>query len=482
MKDRGGGPGRGETSGSRESAATAAGEPRSLPLIRGLTLLGTVALVVGNMVGTSLYTLPASLADVAGPFGLVAWLFTATGYLFVALVYARLGTRYPRTGGPYVFARAAFGDFAGFITVWSYWVSTVVGNAAIVTGAVGYLVGFFPALEHSVAGRFALAQALLWGLCFLNVRGIRQSARVETTVMFINLVPLAILAIFTLRKFDLANLHPFAPHGFGSLAAAAALVVWAYSGIESATVPAEEVQAPERTIRLGTMLGYGVGTAIFLLTALAVAGSLPNATIAGSARPIALAAEHAVGPWAGAVIGVAAVAAALGTLNGWILMAGRIPLSAAADGVFFRPLAAVHPRYGTPAKALVVGTAVSSGMLLLYFTHSLLAVFNWVVLLAVLLTLLPHLFATAAEIKLGRQAVGGGRWAAANAVAEDGAQGDQNQVTRSKGPVAPRTIAVIAFVFVLYTIYGVGLSVILWGLVLLLAGMPLYFMLRKSGR
>ena len=432
--------------GSELSAQTA---PRKLPLIRGLTLLGTVALVVGNMVGTSLYTLPASLAAVAGPFGLVAWLFTATGYLFVALVYARLGTRYPRTGGPYVFARAAFGDFAGFITVWSYWVSTVVGNAAIVTGAVGYLVGFFPTLEHSVAGRFVLAQALLWGLCGLNVRGIRQSARVETTVMFVNLVPLAFLAIFTLRKFDVANLHPFAPHGFGSLAAAAALVVWAYSGIESATVPAEEVQAPERTIRRGTMLGYAVGTAIFLLTALAVSGSLPNATIAGSARPIALAAEHAVGPWAGAVIGVAAVAAALGTLNGWILMAGRIPLSAADDGIFFRPLAAVHPRYGTPATALVVGTAVSSAMLLLYFSQSLLSVFNWIVLLAVLLTLLPHLFATAAEIKLGGQA-------------------------------APRTVAVIAFVFVLYTIYGVGLSVILWGLVLLLAGMPFYLALRRQ--
>jgi len=203
----------GETDGSRERAAAAANEPPTsrLPLIRGLTLLGTVALVVGNMVGTSIYTLPASLADVAGPFGLVAWLFTATGYLFVALVYARLGTRYPRTGGPYVFARAAFGDFAGFITVWSYWVSTVVGNAAIVTGAVGYLVGFFPALEQNAAGRFALAQALIWGLCILNVRGIRQSARVQTTVMFLNLVPLGLLAIFTLRRFDLANLHPFAP-------------------------------------------------------------------------------------------------------------------------------------------------------------------------------------------------------------------------------------------------------------------------------
>ena len=429
-------------------------------LVRGLTLLGTVALVVGNMVGTSIYTLPASLASVTGPFGIVAWGVTAAGYLFVAIVYSRLGTRYPRTGGPYVYARAAFGDFAGFITVWSYWVSTVVGNAAIVTGAVGYLVGFSPALAASPLLRFLLALSLLWGLCVINVLGVKQSARLQTTVMFLNLVPLGLLGVVALFSFDPANLQPFAPYGTGSLAAGAALVVWAYSGIESATVPAEEVQAPERTIRRGTMIGYWVGTAIFLLLAVAVAGMLPNAVVAGSARPIALVAEQLFGPWGGIVIGVAAVAAALGTLNGWVLMSGRIPLSAAADGLFFRPLAAIHPRFGTPAVALVVGAAVASGMLVFYFSQTLLNVFNFVVLLAVLLTLLPHLFAVAAEFVLaGRRTT-------------DGAPGEGTR----RGS---RAIAAIAFLFVLFTIYGVGVRVILWGLTLLLAGIPLYFLIRR---
>lgn len=429
-------------------------------LVRGLTLLGTVALVVGNMVGTSIYTLPASLASVTGPFGIVAWGVTAAGYLFVAIVYSRLGTRYPRTGGPYVYARAAFGDFAGFITVWSYWVSTVVGNAAIVTGAVGYLVGFSPALAASPLLRFLLALSLLWGLCLINVLGVKQSARLQTTVMFLNLVPLGLLGVVALSSFDPANLQPFAPYGTGSLAAGAALVVWAYSGIESATVPAEEVQAPERTIRRGTMIGYWIGTAIFLLLAVAVAGMLPNAVVAGSARPIALVAEQLFGPWGGTVIGVAAVAAALGTLNGWVLMSGRIPLSAAADGLFFRPLAAIHPRFGTPAVALVVGAAVASGMLVFYFSQTLLNVFNFVVLLAVLLTLLPHLFAVAAEFVLaGRRTT-------------DGAPGEGTR----RGS---RVIAAIAFLFVLFTIYGVGVRVILWGLTLLLAGIPLYLLIRK---
>jgi APA family basic amino acid/polyamine antiporter len=438
----------------RERATSPTGRPGGAQLIRGLGLLGTVALVVGNMVGTSVYTLPAALAKAAGPFGLAAWGFVALGYLFVALVYARLGTRFPRTGGPYVYARHAFGDLTGFITVWSYWVSTVIGNAAIVTGAIGYIAGFSTALSGSAGLRFALALGLVWGFCFLNVRGVRQSGRVQTVVMFLNLIPLVLVAIAALSHFDAANLHPFAPNGFGSIAVGASLVVWAYSGIESATVPAEEVQVPETTIRRGTMIGYWVGTFVFLLTALAVAGSMPNATVAASARPIALAAEQALGPWAGTIVGFAAIAAALGTLNGWILMSGRIPLSAAEDGLFFRPLAAIHPRYGTPAVGLVVGAVVTSAMLLLYFSQTLLSVFEFVVLLAVLTTLLPHLLAAAAEFALAART----------------------------GPVGrnARIIAAVAFLFVLYTMYGVGWNVLGWGTLLVLGGLPLYVLLRRG--
>jgi APA family basic amino acid/polyamine antiporter len=432
----------------------AAKRPSGAQLVRGLGLLGTVALVVGNMVGTSVYTLPAALAKATGPFGLVAWMFVALGYLFVALVYARLGTRFPRTGGPYVYARHAFGDLTGFITVWSYWVSTVIGNAAIVTGAIGYIAGFSTALSASAGLRFALALALVWGFCWINVRGVRQSGRVQTVVMFLNLVPLVLVAIASLGHFDAANLHPFAPNGFGSIAVGASLVVWAYSGIESATVPAEEVQAPEKTIRRGTMIGYWVGTSVFLLTAVAVAGSMPNDVVAGSARPIALAAEQALGPWAGIIVGLAAVAAALGTLNGWILMSGRIPLSAAEDGLFFRPLAAIHPRFGTPAVGLVVGALVTSAMLLLYFSQSLLSVFEFVVLLAVLTTLLPHLLAAAAEFALAAHG--------------------------SEGRTGARIIAAIAFLFVLYTMYGVGWSVLGWGTLLVAGGLPLYVLLKKG--
>jgi APA family basic amino acid/polyamine antiporter len=432
-----------------------------MSLVRGVTLAGATALVVGNMVGTSIYTLPASLAKATGPLGVVAWAVTAFGYFFVALCYASLGTRYPKTGGPYVYAREAFGEYLGFQTVWAYWFSAVIGNAAIVTGVVGYAVGLSDRLAGSTLWQFLLAQALLWGLCLLNVLGVRKSARLQIAVVLLNVVPLLIFTLIALASFDPANLEPFAPRGTGSLASGAALVVWAYSGVESATVPAEEVTAPERTIRLGTLFGYGIGTVVFLVAALAVAGGLPNDVVASSPRPIALLVEKTVGRTAGLVVSWAAILAAVGTLNGWILMAGRIPLSAAQDGLFFRRLAAVHPRFGTPHVSLVVGTLVASAMLGLYFTRSLLEVFNFIALLAVLTTLLPHLYACAAELLLARR--------------------DKERYP----PTARRRahlVAPIAFAFVLYTIYGVGPEVALWGFLVVLAGTPLYIWFQTRSR
>jgi APA family basic amino acid/polyamine antiporter len=152
------------------------------------------------------------------------------------------------------------------------------------------------------------------------------------------------------------------------------------------------------------------------------------------------------------------VASGVGTLNGWTLMAGRIPVSAARDGLFFPALARLHPRHGTPHVALLAGTAVTSAMLALYFTRSLLAVFNFVVLLAVLLTLLPHLAAMAAAAALARREAGG--------LTADGGR-------------RTAVVAGLACVFVLFTIYGVGAEAAAWGAVAMAAGVPVYLLLRR---
>lgn len=426
-------------------------------MVRAVGLMGAVALIVGNMVGTSIYTLPASLAGTAGPASIIAWLITAAGYLFIALVYARLGPLYPRTGGPYHYAREAFGDYAGFLSTWAYWFSATTGNAAIALGVVGYLEGLLPEGFGGTIGTFVLAQVCLWGLTLVNILGVRDSARLQIVLMIANVVPLLGITLLAAGSFDSANFTPFAPQGWGSIPAACALIVWAYSGIESATVPAEEVQDPARTIRRSTLIGYALGTLVFLATALVTAGVVPNEELASSARPLALMAERGVGDWAGTWITWAAAIAGLATLNGWILMAGRIPVAAAQDGLFFRRLGAVHPRLGTPVTGLLVGSGIASVTLLLALHESLLEAFNSIVALAVLTTLLPHLFAAAAQLHLAWQ---------------------------QPGRLAPAErrraawVALLAFAAVLFFMYGCGPEIALWGFLVIFAGTPVYAWLR----
>jgi basic amino acid/polyamine antiporter, APA family len=427
--------------------------------LRRLTLLGVVALAVGNMVGTSIWTLPATMASAAGPLALAAWAVTAIGYFFIARTYSRLGSRWPKTGGPYVYVREAFGDFAAFQTVWSYWLSATIGNAAIVTAVIGYATGFSDALRASSMQQFLLAQLLLWGLCLLNTVGVGHSARLQIVLMVVTVVPLLMGSLLALPQVHRENFTPFAPHGWGALAPACALVVWAYSGVESATVPADEVQDAGQTVGRGTMLGYWLATAVFLLTAFMVIGTVPTSELGATPRPIALAMERTLGPWAAAAIGVAALGSNLATLNGWVLMAGRIPVTAAQDGLFFPPLGRLHPRFATPHVAMIVGTMIPSVLLLLYFSQSLLSVFRFVALLAILTTLLPHLYACAAELLLARR----------HPKQYDAASVPRVTVEASLG-----------FLFVLWTMYGVGPDSAMWGFLAIMAGTPLYVWLRRA--
>jgi len=436
-----------------------AGAPRA-SFVRGLSLFGAVALVAGNMLGTSLYTLPASLAQSVGPIGLLSWVITAAGFGLVALLYATLGTSFPRTGGPYVFSREAFGDFAGFQTVWMYWLSAVFGNAAIVTGAIGYAVTFSPALRASAPLQFLLAQGILWGLCILNVQGVRVGARIQMSILLVNLIPLALLG-YALTHFDAANAHPFAPHGVGALATGSALLVWAYSGIESATVPAEEMESPGSTIRRGTMLGFALATLVFLIAATAVVGVLPNDAIAASPRPLEMAVTKVLGERAGWLVSIAAVCASVGVLNGWTLMVGRIPYSAAEDGMFFRAFGRLHPTHRTPHVALYLGTSIASLLLLMYFNHSLIEAFTFLVLLANLGTLFPYLYNAAAALMLARRDPE--RW---------------TLTSRRRLQV----IAFASFAFLLWSTYGVGQEVVFWGFLVLVAGVPLYIWFKTTAR
>ncbi|HEY8769494.1 MAG TPA: amino acid permease, partial [Thermoleophilaceae bacterium] len=285
------------------------------------------ALVIGNMVGSGVFLLPSSLASAAGPVSIFGWIFTGIGAMLLALVFARLGRTFPRTGGPYAYARRAFGDFIGFQTAWGYWIAAWAGNAAITVAFVGYLAVFWGDLNSNHLLAALVGIAVIWLLTFVNIFGTRETGQVQVVTTVVKFVPLAIIGVVGLFFVKSSNLTPFAPHGtWSAISAAAPLTLWAFIGLESATVAAEEVKDPKRNIPKATVYGTLAATVVYLITTFAIMGVVPSGRLAQSSSPFALAAGDMFGGSWDKVIALVAMAATFGALNGWIMLQGRVPL------------------------------------------------------------------------------------------------------------------------------------------------------------
>jgi APA family basic amino acid/polyamine antiporter len=412
------------------------------------------ALVVGNMIGSGVFLLPSSLAGAAGPISIIAWVFTGLGAMLLALVFARLGRTFPRTGGPYVYARRAFGDFVGFQTAWGYWIAAWAGNAAITVAFIGYLAVFWPQLAtHNLLGAL-VGIALIWALTFVNILGVRQGAQVQFITTVLKFIPLAIIAVIGLFFIKGGNLTPFAPHGTAkAISAAAPLTLWAFIGLESATVTAEEVKDPERTIPRATIIGTALATLVYIVATISIMGIIPAHTLAASSSPFAAAAGQMFGGSWDKVIALVALFATGGALNGWIMLQGRVPMAAAEDGLFPRQFARVHGERQTPVFGLIVSSLLVSGVMLMNYTKGLVDAFTFVILLATLTTLVPYAYSAAAQAYLYVT--------------------ERNLFDR-KLFARDMVIATLAFAYSVWAITGSGKDVIAKGFVLLLAGIPIY--------
>jgi len=350
-------------------------------LVQGLGVWGATALVAGNIIGSGIYVIPASLADAAGPLSLLAWPIVALGYLALNAVYADLAEAYPIQGGLQVYTATAFGPLAGLVATTLYWVSCVVGNAAFMTAFVGYATVFFPIFTQPLPA-FLLAQALLWTFTAVNIAGVKAGGAVQAVTTVLKIVPLLILAVILVPHAELQNLTPFAPKGWGALFPAIALVAWPFLGAETATIPAGEMKDARRTIRRAAFSGLGVAALVYFAVALTVALALPAAEIAGSASPMAVAARHVLGPVGEQLVTLGALVSVAGILNGWILIASRLPQAAARDGYFPRYLERLSPKTGAPVRSLIVSGILASLLASTYFSRSLLAAYNFIALAA----------------------------------------------------------------------------------------------------
>jgi len=435
--------------------------PEGAELKRSMGMWMATALVIGNMIGSGIFLLPAAMAGTAGPVSILAWVLTGIGAMLLALVFATLGRAYPKTGGPYVYARKAFGDFIGFQTAWSYWINAWVGNAAIAIAFAGYLAVFWADAETTWVA-VVIAIAMIWILTLVNIAGVRQAGVVQVVTTVLKFVPLLLIGVVGLFFMDGSNFEPFTlSSGFDwGISAAALLTLWAFIGLESATVPAEEVKDPERTIPRATVIGTSAASVLYLVATLALFGMIASSTLAGSTSPFADGANVIFGgTWGGKAIAVVAMISIFGVLNGWILLQGRVPLGAARDGLFPKQFAQVHGKRGTPVFGLVVSSALVTGLLLLNLQNSgsIVDMFTDIIIIATLTALIPYMYATAAQLYL---------------FFADRASFSAVHLARYS------VIALLALAYSSWAIWGAGYEYIAKGFMLLIAGIPVYVWLK----
>ena len=416
-----------------------------------------VALVMGNMIGSGIFLLPSSLAPYGG-LSIVGWVVSAAGALALALVFARLAQLSPAAGGPYAYTRQAFGDFAGFLIAWGYWISIWSSLGALVVALVGYLDPFFPSIVRNPPSAALLAIALLWLLVGVNVLGVRTAAWVQATTTVLKIVPLVVVGLLGLASFEPSHFQLAQADGsrwITAVPAVATLTLWAFLGLESATVPAESIHNPERTIPRATVTGTLLAAIIYIVSTVGVMSLIPPATLGQSSAPFAQAAGLLGGGWAESAVALGAAISCFGSLNGWILLVGQLPLAVARDGLFPPVFARLTSR-GTPAAGMIIGGMLATALVGMNYTRGLVSLFTFIILLSTLNSLIPYTFSSLAIFLL--------------------------EPRRASLQSGIRLIASLAFIYSFWAIGGAGAETVYYGFLLLVAGLPVYVFMRRGLR
>lgn len=378
---------------------------------KALSLPILISIVVGNMIGTGIFVLPASLADY-GTISLLSWVFTSLGALLLALTFTHLNKRFPKTGGPYAYCKHAFGSLVGFIIAIIYWFSNLVSIAGISIASIGYLGYVFSALNANTHGydptyTLALELAIIWSFTLINICGVHFAGLVQLFLTTIKVTPLIVIVLFGLGHIQLANLSQLTTGNeshFAAISSAAALTFWAFIGLEAATVPAENTRGP-KDISRATIWGTLISSFIYIASTFVLMGMIPVANLRTSQFPFAEAGSMLFGPFGALLIAIFACISGIGALNVCILVQGQIVYAAARDNIFPHWLAKLS-KNGVPIRGHLVSTLLVSLLLIITMQPTLLKQFNFIAILAAMLALTTYLSCTFAEIKFEFQAEG----------------------------------------------------------------------------
>jgi APA family basic amino acid/polyamine antiporter len=328
---------------------------REPELVRAVGLASLFALALNGMIGAGVFVLPAAVARILGPAGPAAYLVAGAVAGLMVLCFAEAGSRCDATGGPYVYAREAFGGFVGFQAGWMFLVSRLTAVAAIANGFCSYL-GYFWAPLGGGAGRALAMTAALGALALINVLGVRRGALAVNIFTIGKLVPLLLFATAGLLHAS-ADSVTFIPSAFGPLKQASLVLVFAFGGFESASVPSEEMVNARRNLPIALVTAVAATAVLYVAIQIAAQSALPD--LARSPTPLASAARVFLGPAGATILTLGAVLSTIGAASANILAAPRMIYALARARLLPAPLARVHPRHRSPHLAILTFAAVS---------------------------------------------------------------------------------------------------------------------------
>lgn len=419
----------------------------------------STALVVGNMIASGIFLLPVSLASY-GAISLVGWIGSSVGALALALLYSNLSRIVPNAhGGPYAYTREGMGDFASFLVAWGYWLSVWCCNAAIVVTFVSYLSVFFPALATNSFLSVGTALAAVWFLTWVNSRGIKTAGMVQFITVILKLTPLILVTGVGIFFIDESHFTPFntsSQSNFSAITSTITLTLFAFLGLESATIPSDNIDQPEKTIPKATIYGTLITMAVYVLGSVVVMGMVPPEQLKASNAPFADAAAIIWGEQARSWVALGAIASTFGALNGWILLQGQVPMAAARDHVFPKAFGRLN-NMGAPSIGMAIGSVLISALIGMNFIKGLTATFTFIVLLGTVTVLVPYLFSAAAYAMIVMK--------------------DSTWRNNGLGKVL---LAILAFIYSLWAVAGSGTEAVYWGFIGILAGVPFYVWMKRA--
>jgi APA family basic amino acid/polyamine antiporter len=362
------------------------------------------ALVTGTMIGSGIFLLPANLARI-GNEGLLSWIITAIGAFVLAIIFSKLSIIIPKNGGPYAYAKAGLGNFVGFQTVFNYWISLWITNVGLALITVVYLANFWPVLLNPIIGSSA-ALIMIWLLTLINVYGVRPAGNVQLVTTILKIIPILAIILFGIWHFHLSYIlsatTPSYQHYYTSISSAAGITLWAFIGIEAATVPYDFVDNPRKNIPIATILGTLIAATIYIASSTIIMGILPPHILAKSAAPFISTAELLFGHFGKWMMIFGAAISCFGCINGITLLQGQVAM-AAADDKLFPTIFSLRNKAGVPGWGLITTAVLESVLLILIIHQDIYVQFRLIILLASLAALIPYLYTAAAASVVLRQ-------------------------------------------------------------------------------